>query len=211
MAVGKPDFSGWATKNDLRCADGLTIRAGAFQHNDNHKVPLVWQHAHGDPKSVLGHALLKNMTDGVYAYGFFNDTDNGQHAKKMVLNGDIEALSIYANNLRKNGNDVMHGDIRELSLVLTGANPGAFIDQVTLAHGDNSDQEGIIYTGESLQHKDIEEKPEPEQEGKNMANTTNDKDQTVQDVFDSMTEDQKNVLYFLVGQAIEDQEAGRWR
>lgn len=208
MAVGKPDFSGWATKNDLRCADGLTIRAGAFQHNDNHKVPLVWQHAHGDPKSVLGHALLKNMTDGVYAYGFFNDTDNGQHAKKMVLNGDIEALSIYANNLRKNGNDVMHGDIRELSLVLTGANPGAFIDQVTLAHGDNSDQEGIIYTGESLQHKDIEEKPEPEQEGKNMANTTNDKDQTVQDVFDSMTEDQKNVLYFLVGQAIEDQEAG---
>lgn len=215
MVVKKPDFSGWATKNDLKCADGLTIRAGAFAHNDRNKVPLVWQHSHGDPKSVLGHAVLKNMDEGVYTFGYFNQTENGQHAKKMVNNRDIEALSIYANNLRKNGMDVMHGDIKEVSLVLAGANPGAFIDQITLAHGNLSDDEGIIYTGEFLEHKDSsdvsqkgdddEKELTKEKEDKKMA--TSNKEKTVQDVFDSMTEDQKNVLYYLVGKAIEENES----
>ena len=145
------DFSGWATRNDLKCSDGRTIRKDAFKDNDGQEVPLVWQHIHNDPMNVLGHCLLENTDEGVYAYGTFNDTAAAQHAKELVQNGDITALSIYANHLTQKGGDVLHGAIREVSLVLTGANPGAFIDVPVLAHsGEPVEDEAIIYTGEEL-------------------------------------------------------------
>ena len=147
----KYDFSGYATKNDLRCSDGRTIRKDAFKDNDGQRVPLVWQHLHGDPENVIGHCLLKNVEDGVYAYGSFNSTPKAQLAKTLVEHGDVASLSIYANQLKQNGGDVLHGVIREVSLVLAGANPGASIDFPILAHsGEESETEATIYTGEPL-------------------------------------------------------------
>lgn len=188
-----PDFSGWATKHNIKCSDGLTIRGGAFAHNDGLRVPLLWSHDHSTPENVLGYAELENRPEGVYAHGFFNDTEMGQRAKSLVKHGDIESLSIYANKLVKQGNDVVHGQIRELSLVLSGANPGAFIDQVNISHSENGEMEAVIFSGESLQHAES---------GGNVANP--EKEPTVQDIIDTMTEEQKNVLYYLVGQAAED-------
>ena len=141
------DFSGWATKNDLRCSDGRTIVRDAFKENDGRTVPLVWNHDHGSPYNVLGHALLKNRKEGVYAYCTFNDSDAAKAAKEAVLHKDITALSIYANKLVQKAGNVLHGMIREVSLVHAGANPGAFIDSI-MAHGEESEDEAVIYTGE---------------------------------------------------------------
>lgn len=202
----KYDFSGWATKNNLRCSDGRTILKDAFKHNDGQVVPLVWNHQHNDPLNVLGHALLENRDSGVYAYCTFNDTEAGKNAKMLVEHGDVTALSIYANQLRQKGGNVEHGVIREVSLVLAGANPGAFIDSI-LRHGEASDEEGVIYTGETLElaHADevVEENTKKEEDSK-----VKDEERTIQDVVDSMTEEQRNVLYALVGQALEEDENG---
>lgn len=202
----KYDFSGWATKNNLRCADGRTIRPGAFKENDGKTVPLVWNHQHNTPYNVLGHALLENRSEGIYAYCAFNDTDAGQNAKLVVEHGDVAALSIYANQLREKNGDVLHGSIKEVSLVLAGANPGAYIDSV-IKHDDSGDEECIIYTDEavSLAHgetltQEIEHKEEP------MA----DKDKkTVGDIVESMSDEQKDAMYFLIGQAVEDAQKGK--
>lgn len=187
----KYDFSGWATKNNLRCSDGRTILKDAFKHNDGQTVPLVWNHQHNDPLNVLGHALLENREEGVYAYCKFNDTPAGTNAKMLVQHGDVSALSIYANQLKQQQGNVLHGQIREVSLVLAGANPGAFIDSV-IKHGDDSEDEAVIYTGEELEHsdKEVEEVKEDQK--------------TIKDVVDSMTEEQKNVMYALIGQAIDE-------
>ena len=201
------DFSGWATKNDIQCSDGRIIRKDAFKHNDGQKVPLVWNHQHTGPDYVLGHALLENRDEGVYAYCSFNDTDMAKTARLSVQHGDIDALSIYANQLKQQGPNVMHGNIREVSLVLAGANPGASIQSV-ISHGEESDEEAYIFTGENLvlSHADSEEK-----KGENMTEETkkpngkgNDDEKTVADVFNSMTEEQKTVVYALIGQALED-------
>ena len=193
--MSKYDFSGWATKNDLECSDGRTIRRDAFKDNDGQTVPLVWNHQHNDSQNVLGHALLENRPEGVYAYCKFNDTPAGKNAKMLVEHGDVSALSIYANRLKQNQGNVTHGVIREVSLVLAGANPGAFIDSI-MRHGECSDEEAVIYTGEDLvlEHADKEDEMEND----------NKKEKTVQDVVDSMSEEQRNVMYALIGQALED-------
>lgn len=200
------DFSGWATRNDLKCADGRTIRHNAFKECDGVEVPLVWNHSHGEPDNVLGHALLENRENGVYCYGTFNDTSSGQVAKVLVQHGDIKSLSIYANQLKQVAGDVVHGVIREVSLVHAGANPGAYIDTV-IAHSEDCDEEAIIYSGEEfdLYHseeasEEAKEKEKPKEGEKEMADNN---DKTVQDVIDSMTEEQKNVMYALIGQALE--------
>lgn len=207
--MSKYDFSGWATKNNLRCSDGRTILKDAFKHNDGQTVPLVWNHQHNDPHNVLGHALLENRPDGVYAYCTFNDTEAGQNAKTLVEHGDVTALSIYANQLKQQGGNVQHGVIREVSLVLAGANPGAFIDSI-IRHGESSEEEGVIYTGEQIELCHAEEiQNEKEDEvvsEQNNNNLEHAEDKTVQDVVDSMTEEQKNVMYALIGQALEDKE-----
>ena len=193
------DFCGWATKNDLQCSDGRIIRRDAFKHNDGQKVPLVWNHDHTDPYRVVGHALLENRDEGVYAYGYFNDTDLGNTAKIYVQHGDINQLSIYANQLKQQGPNVMHGNIREVSLVLAGANPGAYIESV-IAHDDESDEEAVIYTGEniSLSHAEgVKEETKP------MAESS---EKTVKDVFDTLTEEQKTLFYSLIGKALEDND-----
>ena len=196
----KYDFSGWATKNNLRCSDGRTILKDAFKHNDGQTVPLVWNHQHNDPLNVLGHALLENRDSGVYAYCTFNDTEAGKNAKMLVEHGDVTALSIYANQLKQKGGNVEHGVIREVSLVLAGANPGAFIDSI-LRHGEASEEEGVIYTGEELvlSHAEEESKEVKEEDKK----VEDNKEKTVQDVVDSMSEEQRNVMYALIGQALE--------
>lgn len=215
----KYDFSGWATRTNLLCSDGRTIMKDAFKDNDGQTVPLVWNHQHNDPLNVLGHALLENRADGVYAYCTLNDTEAGRNARKLVEHGDISALSIYANRLRQKGTNVIHGAIREVSLVLAGANPGAFIDSV-MQHGEESDEEAIIYTGEDITLFHSDDDPEFDgtmfhadnsKEDKNMANMGNksngasgNNERTVQDVIDSMTEEQKNVMYALIAQALED-------
>ena len=165
MMVDKYDFCGYATRNNLRCSDGRTIRRDAFKDCDGKKVPLVYNHQHNDPFNVLGHAMLENREDGVFAYGCFNDTDTAQQIKQAVQHGDITALSIYANELKQNGGDVIHGNIREVSLVLAGANPGAFIEDVVL-HDGLRDDEGIIYTGEDFALYHAEEPPEKNQNDK---------------------------------------------
>ena len=192
------DFSGYATRNDIKCSDGRIIRQDAFKECDHKKVPLVWQHDHMTPDNVLGHAMLENREDGVYAYGTFNNTPSGQNAKECVINGDVNALSIYANKLRQNGSNVIHGAIREVSLVLAGANPGAYIDTV-LVHDYDDEEEAEICFNEpiSLAHAEDETKDETVEEN-------NNNEETVQDVIDSMNEKQKNVLYALVGMAAED-------
>lgn len=202
--MGKFDFSGWATRANIKCSDGRTIMKNAFAHMDGKIVPLVWMHQHSDPNEVLGHALLENRDEGVYTYCTFNDTESGQTAKQLVLHGDVIALSIYANKLKQQMNNVLHGDIREVSLVLAGANPGAFIDSV-ICHGEESDEEAIIYTGEniSLCHsEDGEEKKKEEKEGDDKM--SNNSEKTVKDVIDSMTEEQQTVMYALIGQAVEE-------
>ena len=204
--MSKYDFSGWATKNNLRCSDGRTIMKDAFKHNDGQTVPLVWNHQHNDPLNILGHALLENREEGVYAYCKFNDTEAGRNAKMLVEHGDVTALSIYANKLKQKGGNVEHGVIREVSLVLAGANPGAFIDSI-IRHGESSDEEGVIYTGENLELYHAEEN-QNENEGKKeeAKEVDNKKEKTVQDVFDTLNEEQKNVVYALIGQALEDKE-----
>lgn len=205
----KCDFSGWATRNDLLCSDGRTIRKDAFLNNNGQTVPLVWNHQHDNPDAVLGHAMLENRTDGVYAYCTFNETESGVQAKELVQHGDVRSLSIYANQLKQIGNDVVHGNIRELSLVLAGANPGAFIDYA-FAHGDGEEDTLIANWDEnSLMIYHSEEKSEKEDkkemaDNKETKNETSDK--TVQDVIDSMTEEQKQVMYAMVGHALEANE-----
>lgn len=201
--INKCDFSGWATRNDLKCTDGRIIRKDAFKHNDGTVVPLVWNHQHNDPKNVLGHALLKNMNDGVYAYGFFNNTEAGDVAKALVKHGDISALSIYANRLQQNGPNVIHGNICEVSLVHAGANPEAFIDTM-FAHGVDSEDSAVIYTGFPLSLSHAATQPEDKEKEKDMAE---EKEPTIADVIDTMTEEQKTVLYALLGNALEEASA----
>lgn len=208
------DFSGYVTKNDLKCGDGRTIRKNAFKDCDGQTVPLVWQHVHGQIGNVLGHMLLENREDGVYGYGVFNDTEEGRTAKEYVKHGDIRSLSIYANKLVQKGGDVLHGMIREVSLVLAGANPGAMIDNVTIAHSDGTydtiDDEAIIYTDSEIstdiEHSD-EKEPEVEEEvpvehAEEDKNTSNS-EKTVEDIWNSMTDEQKDVTYYMIGMALE--------
>lgn len=211
------DFSGWATRVNLRCSDGLTIMKGAFEDNDGKKVPLVYNHLHNDPNLVLGHAILEKRDEGVYAYCYFNDTPNGQLMKQAVQHGDIDALSIYANELKKQGNFVIHGNIRELSLVLAGSNPGAFIDSV-MAHGDGCGEEAIIYTGEPLclAHADggKEEPPKQESPAKKEEPASqeppkqekSEEDETVGDVYNTLTEKQKKAVDYMLGAALMQNE-----
>lgn len=197
------DFSGWATRNDLMCADGRIIRKDAFKCNDGQKVPLVWNHQHKDPFNVLGHAVLENRSEGVYAYGFFNNSESGQAAREAVEHGDICALSIFADQLDQRGSDVLHGVIREVSLVHAGANPGAFIESV-IKHGETCDGECILYTDEciSLAHSEDGAKEDGAKKEKKEDN------RTVADVFDTLTEDQKTVVYAIIGQVFENNKAG---
>ena len=208
------DFSGWATKANLKCSDGRIIRPNAFKHNDGQKVPLVWNHRHGSAQEVLGHALLENREEGVYAYCAFNETESGKTAKLLVQHGDVDQLSIYANELKQQGPNVIHGNIKEVSLVLAGANPGAYIDSESIKHGEDSEEEGIIYTGEyiSLEHSGIYES-EPEEEPKEelvhseeekMDEKKPESEKTIGDIIDTMNEEQQTVLYAMVAQALED-------
>ena len=226
----KYDFSGYATRNNIKCSDGRIIMRDAFKDNDHKKVPLVWQHDHMSPDNVLGHAMLENRDDGVYAYGLFNNTPSGLNAKELVKNGDVKALSIYANKLKQDGANVIHGAIREVSLVLAGANPGAYIDTVMVHSDENEETEDaeicfnlnsnpVIYhseevenpedSGDSVDDSDdtivhADENNEKEEKEKDMAdNNTGSDGKTVQDVIDSMTDEQKNVLYTLVGMAAD--------
>lgn len=213
------DFSGWATRNNIKCSDGRTIMKDAFKQNDGQKVPLVWNHQHDDPNEVLGHAVLENREDGVYAYCKFNDTESGQQAKALVKNGDVDKLSIYANKLKSQMNNVIHGCIREVSLVLAGANPGAYIDSVVI-HGEDADaeEEAIIYTDEDIslfiEHSDdnndeSEEKPNKEDKKEEMDQEEkkpedNAKEETVAEVFDTLSDKQKDAVYAIIDQALED-------
>lgn len=204
--MAKFDFSGWATKNDLQCSDGRVIRRDAFKHCDGKTVPLVWNHDHTDPYRVIGHALLENRDEGVYAYCSLNDTDLGKTARVYVEHGDITQMSIWANQLKQQGANVLHGAIREVSLVLSGANPGAYIESV-MAHGEESDEEAYIYTGENffLSHADGEK----EEKGDNEVSDTTKKEsgeKTVKEVFDTLNEEQKNAVYAMIGQIVENVE-----
>lgn len=203
------DFSGWATKANMLCSDGRVIMKDAFKECDGLTVPLVWNHQHNRPEEVLGHALLENREDGVYAYGTFNDTESGQNAKLLVQHGDVDRLSIYANKLKQRGSDVIHGVIREVSLVLAGANPGAQIESVIM-HGDDSSEEGYIRSGEliepteTLHHADDEKGEKEVAEETKKPTTKSEDEETVEDVFNTLTEKQKKVVYAMIGQAIED-------
>ena len=223
----KFDFSGWATRNDLVCADGRTIRHNAFEHCDGKTVPLVWNHQHNEPTNILGHALLENRKDGVYAYCTFNESESGKAAKELVQHGDIVSLSIYANGLQQTPNkDVMHGDIREVSLVVAGANPGAFIDFVDMAHGEGGEQEMILSAYEPISlyrpdekppliHKaDTKEKPDdkpnagedgdkPKDGDKSKGKEKPEDEETIEDVVNTMNEKQKKVMYALIAAAAE--------
>lgn len=199
----KYDFSGWATRANLKCSDGRVIMRDAFKQNDGQKVPLVWNHQHDDPNEVLGHALLENREDGVYAYCSLNDTEAGKTAKLLIQHGDISALSIYANQLKQNMSNVVHGNIREVSLVLAGANPGASIQSV-IQHGATMEDEAMIYTGEelSIMHSDDPKPPveKPEKTEKN----TDENGETIGDIFNTLNEKQKEVVYALIGEALEN-------
>ena len=201
------DCSGWATRANVKCADGRTIMPDAFKDCDGNTVPLCWGHQHTDPFRVLGHALLENRGDGVYAYCKFNETDQGRNAKALVEHGDVTSFSIYANQLKQNGGDVVHGVIREVSLVLAGANPEAHIENV-ISHGIESDEEAVIYTGEgiSLFHAEPEDKKVEEPKKEETKKEEPEKDKTIKEVFDSLTEDQKNVVYALIGSIMDDEE-----
>lgn len=206
------DFSGWATRNNIKCADGRTIRKDAFKHCDGQTVPLVWNHQHNDPFSVIGHALLENREEGVYTYAYLNDTELGNVAREQIRHGDIKALSIYANQLKEKGGDVYHGAIREVSLVLAGANPGAFIDSVLIHSEDGrveESDEAYIYTNENIElyHSDDKQK-ESEKEKETMAEdakkTAAEGEETIEDVFNTLDEKQKTVVYAIIGKALED-------
>jgi HK97 family phage prohead protease len=220
------DFSGWATRANLKCSDGRTILKDAFRDNDGQTVPLVWNHQHNDPLNVLGHAKLENRDEGVYAYCKFNDTESGQNAKLLVEHGDVSALSIYANQLKQQGGNVLHGAIREVSLVLAGANPGAFIDSI-IKHGEASEEEAIIFTGEdiTLCHAEDEKSKEDSEAEENVVEESealshaddkkednevseeakkSETEKTVADVFNTLNEEQKTVVYAMIGQALED-------
>ena len=206
----KFDFSGWATKANLKCSDGRTIMKDAFKHNDGQTVPLVWNHQHNDPNEVLGHALLENRDEGVYAYCTFNDTESGQTAKLLVQHGDVNALSIYANQLKEHMSNVLHGNIREVSLVLAGANPGASIDSSSIKHGDNSDEleEAIIYTGEeiSLYHADSLKdngNTEDKKTDEKPAESKTEGEETIGDIYETLTDKQKEAVCAIVGMALE--------
>ena len=219
----KPDFSGYATRHDMRCSDGLIIRGGAFRHQNGEKIPVFWRHKRDEVTNVLGHAVLSNRDDGVYADVYLNNTPNAQHAREMIQHGDINSLSIFANSLKKRGFDVLHGNIKEVSLVLSGANPGAFIDHVNLSHGDEDfdDGEGVIYTGSTfdkvdLSHEDEDknldedetnENPDESEidhadtEGDTMADT---KEKTVEELYNEQSDEVKNMIAYLVGLALEE-------
>ena len=224
MGDQEPDFSGWATKNDLVCSDGRTIKAKAFAHMDKVTVPLVWMHQHNDPENVLGHAVLEERAFGVYTYGFFNDTARGQHMKAAVKHKDVTALSIYANNLSERrkgaGKEVFHGDIKEVSLVVAGANPGALIDNINLIHGDQFEtleEEAIIYTGLEIEHGDMD----PEKENDMTVNKEivdeviahaaktdeNIDEKTLQEIFEGFSEPEKEVFYYVIDQLLPDEGA----
>ena len=228
------DFCGWATRNDIRCTDGRTIRQDAFAADDGKKVPIVWQHQHDDPTAVLGHGYLENTPEGVRVYGYLNGTDNGKEAKELIEHKDITSLSIWANKLREKGGDVLHGSIKEVSLVLAGANSGAYIDYPSIAHGEDEDIEAYIYVGEdyeflahSADSKKKEEEEEDEEEPKSEEKTeeepkaeeksddeeekkemADEKEKTVEDVINTMTDEQKKVMYYLVGAAAAEKEGG---
>lgn len=208
----KYDFSGWATRNDLRCSDGLTIKKDAFKHNDGANVPLVWNHQHDHVQNILGHAILENREEGVYAYCSFNDTASGKEAKELVKHGDVEALSIWANKLKKNGSDVLHGSIKEVSLVLAGANPGATIEEV-LYHGEYSEDEAIISIHEPLEIFHSEESKKPEElkpaDPKEDSSMPENKEKTVAEVFDTLSEEQKTVVYAMIGAALDEASGGQ--
>lgn len=207
----KYDFSGYATRNGIRCSDGRTIMKDAFIENDGTTVPLVWQHDHSDPSNILGHCKLENRPDGVYAFGVFNDTPAARDAKMAVRHGDINAMSIYANHVKQESGLVQHGNIREVSLVLSGANPGAFIDNVTIAHGDEVatlDDEVIIFSGQEFAHADSKEETKEKEapmaeETTGTKNNKSEEDMTVQDVLDTLTPIQQKVVYALIGMAAE--------
>ncbi len=222
------DFCGWATRNDLRCSDGRIIRRDAFKHNDGDKVPLIWNHDHTSPSKLIGHCILQNKPEGVYTYGYLNKSKSAQEAKEGLLHGDIDSLSIYANHLQQNGSEVLHGSIKEVSLVLAGANPGARIENI-IEHMDGCEEEAIITTGESIELFHSEEKAkeepkkeepkkeeakteEPKKEEEDMAEVAKKKDEseeTVKDVIDSMTDKQKTVMYAIVGAALEEASKGK--
>lgn len=206
----KYDFSGYATKNNVKCSDGRTILENAFIENDGQDVPLVWQHGHTDPENVLGHAKLENRKDGVYAYCELNSTDAGNHARELVRHGDINALSIYANRLSQKGRDVIHGNIVEVSLVLSGANPGALIDNVALEHSDGSVEddlsEAIIYTDAELEHASKEKASSDSSD--EDAETDADDDETLAEVLDSMSEKQKTAMYAVISQLVDADDEG---
>lgn len=239
MTKKKYDFAGWATKNDLKCSDGRTIRRNAFKEDDGKVVPLVWMHRHDGPENVIGHALLENRKDGVYAYGSFNNTENASYAKELVEHGDIVSLSIYANQLKQNKGDVLHGHIREVSLVLAGANPGASIEFPILEHGEESDSEAIIYSDADIAHgegleDELEESEstdatEDEDESENLQNGGSEeeikhsddgsakeetkvadeqkKDKTIEEVFNTLNEEQKNAVYAMLAYALENKDS----
>ena len=205
METKRWDFSGWATKNDLRCSDGRVIRKDAFKDCDGHTVPLVWNHQHNDPNDILGHARLENREEGVYAYCSFNDSENAKSAKEAVKHGDVAAMSIFANQLKQQGSNVIHGAIREVSLVLAGANPGAFIDSV-ICHNydtgyDEETDEAVISTGDKLELFHAEESKEEKKTSESNS------EETVGDVFNTLTEKQKNVVYAIIGELMEDKES----
>ena len=210
--MGSPDFSGYATRNDLYCSDGRVIRKNAFKSDDGCTVPLIWNHDHKNQEAVLGHAILENRDDGVYAYGYFNDTEAGQHAKKLVQNGDVKALSIWANQLKQNGSDVVHGVIRELSLVLGGANPGAYVDFVMAHSVDDEDSDSVFASwdepidlihsgveGETEGDGEVAEKEKDESEKQEDSK----KDKTVEEIFSTLTEEQQRAVYGVIGTLLE--------
>lgn len=205
--ISNADFSGWATKNNIQCSDGRTITQNAFQHQDGARVPLVWQHGHNDPENVLGHVILQNRPGGVYGYAFFNDTPKAAHSRTLVEHKDINSLSIWANQLVQRNGHVLHGAIREVSLVLSGANPGAVIEDVKIRHSDSDEvdyleDEAIIRFGEPIEHSDLSGGTDEKDDDMELKHA--DGDMTVQDVYDSMTQEQKDVLHFMVGAALEE-------
>ena len=206
MGAKNYDFCGWATKNNLLCSDGRTICRDAFKEQDGRKVPIVWNHNHGSVKDVLGHAVLENRAEGVYMYGYLNDTDEGRHAKESVKNGDITALSIYANKLKQNGGDVLHGVIREVSLVLAGANPGATIDCI-MAHGDDY-EEAMVYEMDEFDIIHAEEKEDVKEMANDVNDQSNESEETLQDIIDTMSEKQKDAMYALIGLIQKENKGG---
>lgn len=203
------DFSGWATRNNIQCSDGRTIMKDAFKQNDGQKVPLVWNHQHNDPNEVLGHAVLENREEGVYAYCKFNNTESGQTAKALVHNGDVDKLSIYANKLKSQKNNVFHGCIREVSLVLAGANPGAYIDSVVMhGEGAEAEEEGTIYTGEpitlAIEHSEKDSEPEEKNKKEEAEKMEKKSEKTIGEVFETLNEEQKTAVYAVIGQALEN-------